>query len=272
MKLLWILCLLLAQSASYRASVENWRADREERLRSEDSWLTLTGLFWLKEGENTVGSESGCRVRLPEGFPAGAGAFLRKGQSVAWRPAGARPRSIRTDKNGAPDIVEIGRLKLSVIERGRQLGIRMKDPESPARRFFRGLDWFPINPAWNVKATFIPQARMVSLNVQAGDKQVMSSPGYAEWNWQGKKFRLTPVLEDDQLFFIFRDMTAGKSTYAAARYLYSDLPNGGYVYIDFNKAYNPPCVFTPYATCPLPPPENRLGIAVEAGEKMYAGH
>jgi hypothetical protein len=100
----------------------------------------------------------------------------------------------------------------------------------------------------------------------------MQSPGYVEWTWRGQKLRLTPVTEGDQLFFIFRDKTAGKSTYPAARFLYADPPKNGIVIVDFNKAYNPPCVFTPYATCPLPPPENRLAVPVEAGERMYTGH
>jgi hypothetical protein len=179
---------------------------------------------------------------------------------------------LKTDKAGGPDIFEIGRLKLHVIERGSKLGVRIRDKESPARLSFRGLRWFPVREAWKVRARFIPQPREMVFDAQAGDRQHMSSPGYVEWERNGRKFRLTPVIDAGQLWFIFRDKTAGKTTYGAARFLYADLPEDGWVTLDFNKAYNPPCVFTPYATCPLPPPENRLDIAVHAGELMYPGN
>lgn len=267
-----IAALMAAAEPGYRQSVEQWQTERVNKLKSDDGWLTLIGLSWLAEGGNRVGSAATNRVELPAGFPANAGAFYKRGAEVQWRPASGKPRKLKTDKSGAPDIVNIGRLKLHVIERGSRLGIRLKDPDSPYRRNFQGLTWFPVNEEWNVKARFVPQPKTVVFDAQAGDKQPMASPGYVEWTWRGRKLRLTPVTEGNQLFFVFRDTTAGKSTYSAARYIYTDLPKGGYVSVDFNKAYNPPCVFTPYATCPLPPPENRLPVDVEAGEKKYSGH
>lgn len=277
----FLLAALLATSG-YQTSIEEWRADREKKLKAEDGWLSLSGLFWLNEGENRVGSGSGVRVQLPSGLPANAGILLRRGRTVHFRAAsGADVRvngkqiteqTLQTDKSGKPDILEIGRVRLHVIERGENLGIRMKDPQSEARTHFRGLSWFPVQDDWNVRARFVAQPRAMRFDALAGGKQDFTSPGYVEWQREGRTLRLTPVTEDDRLFFVFRDATSGKSTYAAARFIYTDRPKDGFVSIDFNKAYNPPCVFTPYATCPLPPPENRLKIPVEAGEKMYTGH
>ena len=269
-----LLALLLPFAAEYRQTIEKWRADRETRLKAEDGWLTLVGLFWLDEGRNMVGSAQSSTVVLPSGFPARAGILERKGELVTWKPVAGAPRHLKSDKEGTPDILEIGRLRLHLIARGAKLAVRMKDNDSEYRRNFVGLKWFPVREDWRVTAKFVPfpAPRKKLFDAQPGDKQEMLVPGYAEFQHGGRIFRLTPVLEDDQLFFIFRDKTAGKTTYPAARFLYSDMPRNGHVELDFNKAYNPPCVFTPYATCPLPPPENRLPIAVEAGELMYAGH
>jgi uncharacterized protein (DUF1684 family) len=277
------LAALLGLSSAYEGSIYAWRADREARLKAEEGWLSLSGLFWLDEGENKVGSRVGDRVQLPPGFPESAGTLLRNGSSVTFRALGgsgvrlngrAAPpvAALQTDKSGKPDVLEIGRLRLHVIERGAKLGVRMKDPESEARTHFRGLDWFPVKEEWRVDAKFISRPRKVVFDAQAGDRQEYDSPGYVEWSRAGQTLRLTPVIEEGQLFFVFRDATSGKSTYGAARFIYAEMPKDGRVTVDFNKAYNPPCVFTPYATCPLPPRENRLPVAVEAGEKMYAGH
>ncbi|MDZ4797305.1 MAG: DUF1684 domain-containing protein [Bryobacteraceae bacterium] len=272
----------LSLLSGYEGGVEEWRADREKGLKAEDGWLSLSGLFWLNEGENRIGSKAGARVQLPEGFPADVGVLFRKGDVVTFRAAegaavklngeSTRAAELRTDRSGKPDQLWIGRLRLHVIQRGTKLGVRMKDPQSEARTHFTGLKWFPIQDDWRVDAKFVPKPRKLVVDAQAGDKQNYDSPGYVEWTRGGRTLRLTPVTEGDQLFFIFKDATSGKSTYAAARFIYTDMPKDGRVLLDFNKAYNPPCVFTPYATCPLPPPENRMTIAVEAGEKMYVGH
>ncbi len=278
-----IALLLLGLTSGYEASVEAWRAEREAKLKAEDGWLSLAGLFWLNEGENRIGSAAGARVQLPAGFPANAGVLIRKGDVVTFRAADgadvaingqkARTAELHNDKSGKPDILSIGRLRLHVIQRGTKLGVRLKDPQSEARTHFQGLQWFPVREDWRIDAKFVPSLRKVTVDAQAGDEQTYDSPGYIEWLRNGQTFRITPVNEEPgKLFVIFRDTTAGKSTYPAARFLYTDLPKDGRVEIDFNKAYNPPCVFTPYATCPLPPPENRLKVPVEAGEKMYAGH
>ncbi len=259
--------VLAGDKNAYVSSIEDWRQQREAKLKAEDGWLSLAGLFWLQEGTNAVGSKAGSRVQLPEDFPVNTGAFVRHDNAVTYNG-----KPLKTDKSGDPDVIPIGRLRLYVIERGTKLGVRMKDPKSKARTGFKGLQWFPVKPEWRINARFVPQPKHITLDAQAGDKQEYESPGYIEWERAGKTVRLTPVREDDQLFFVFRDATAGKSTYSAARFIYTDLPKDGHVLIDFNKAYNPPCVFTPYATCPLPPAENRVRMPVDAGEKMYVGH
>jgi uncharacterized protein (DUF1684 family) len=267
-----MLAVHLAAGSDYEQEIRRWRVERERKLRADGGWLTLIGLFWLQEGENPVGAAGAARVRLPDGLPQRAGVIGKRGTRITWRPDAGPARDLKTDKSGNPDVIQIGRVRLTIIERGRSFGVRMKDNESEARRSFRGLDWFPVRPDWRVKARFVPAPKMILFDAQAGDKQEMQSPGYVAWEWEGRQLRLTPVLEENQLFFVFRDTTAGKTSYAAARFLYSDLAKDGFVLMDFNKAYNPPCVFTPYATCPLPPPENRLPVPVEAGEKMYKGH
>ena len=275
---------------AYRAQVRAWRADRETRLKADGGWLTLAGLFWLKEGPNGFGSDPAGDIVLPEGSaPPKAGVFdLKDGQvTVALHP-GASGRiagktvaglvTLRPDSSGSPDVLEMGALSLTVIERGGRLGIRLKDRNSPVRKAFTGLRWFEIDEDYRVEARWVshPQPKPVKVPNVLGQTESMPSPGYAEFTLGGKSVRLDGVLEDphaEQLFFILRDRTSGKETYGAGRFLYADLPQGGKVVLDFNKAYNPPCAFTPYATCPLPPPQNWMPVRVEAGELAYGkGH
>ena len=275
---------------AYRAEVQKWRADRETRLRADGGWLTLAGLFWLKEGPNRFGTDPAGDIVLPEGSAqAKAGVFELKGDqvSVTLLPGasgriGAKPVSgtvtLRADTSGSPDVLEMGTLSLSVIERGGKLGIRLKDKNSPIRKGFTGLKWFEIDEAYRVEARWVsyPQPKPVKVPNVLGQSEAMPSPGYAEFTLNGKPVRLDGVLEDphaEQLFFILRDQTSSKETYGAGRFLYSDLPKAGKVVLDFNKAYNPPCAFTPFATCPLPPPQNWMPVRVEAGEMAYGkGH
>jgi uncharacterized protein (DUF1684 family) len=279
-----------AADEAYRAEVRRWREDREARLKAEGSWLTLAGLFWLKEGPNGFGSDPAGDIVLPEGSaPPKAGVFeLKGGQvTVALQPGAggridgrpvSRPATLRPDASGSPDVLEMGALSLTVIERGGRLGIRLKDKNSPVRKAFTGLRWFEIDEAYRVEARWVshPQPKPVKVPNVLGQTESMPSPGYAEFTLGGRAVRLDGVLEEphaDQLFFILRDQTSGKETYGAGRFLYADLPKAGKVVLDFNKAYNPPCAFTPYATCPLPPPQNWMPVRVEAGELNYGkGH
>jgi hypothetical protein len=270
---------------AYRTEIQRWREAREESLKKEGGWLSVAGLFWLNEGRNTFGTGTNNDIVLPEGgAPRHAGWFELRGgavvvtlaqgveATVGGRAAGGRV--LQPDSAGAPDVLRVGRLSLHVIERGEKLAIRLKDPDSAARRSFAGLSWFDIQEAARVRARFVPYEKPKAIRVPniLGQSSDMPSPGYCSFEWGGREVRLEGVFEEDdarELFFIFRDQTSGKETYPAGRFLYSELPKEGTVILDFNKAYNPPCAFTAFATCPLPPPQNWMPVAVTAGEKRY---
>jgi uncharacterized protein (DUF1684 family) len=278
---------LSAQDATYRAEVEKWRTQREERLKADGGWLTVAGLFWLHDGVNPFGSAPANEIVLPASAPPRAGVFeLRQGkvtvrmQSGVTATVGGQPLSaqeLKNDVSGAPDVVTMGRLTMHIIQRGQRFGVRLKDLDAAARKEFSGLGWFPVDEGYRVTAKFVPYAppRPLSVPNILGEIEEMRSPGYAVFTLQGKEVRLEPVLETagaQELFFIFRDQTAGKETYPAGRFLYSSLPRNGEVVLDFNKAYNPPCAFTRFATCPLPPKGNKMEVRVTAGEKDYGHH
>lgn len=272
----------------YAADIAAWRADREKRLKADGGWLSLAGLFWLKEGENTFGAGSGNDVVLPPGSaPERAGVLELRGRNASVRllpgvsaAVAGRPvtqATLHADSSGNPDLLSLGRLSILLIERSGRFGVRVKDPQSPTRTGFAGLQWFPVDASWRVQARFIPHAqpRTVELADVTGAIQKMTAPGVVVFRHGGREMRLEPVLEEadaQELFFIFRDVTSGHETYGAGRYLYSELPREGHVTLDFNKAYNPPCAFTRFATCPLPPRQNRLPVRVEAGEKHTGAH
>lgn len=274
--------------AAYRAEIEKWRATREARLKGDGGWLQVVGLFWLKEGPNPFGTDAKNKIVLPAGSaPPRAGTFELRGRTVTVRtepgveatiegkPATGRP--MRADVPGPADVMKLGpRLTLHVIERGGRYGIRLKDTQSALLEDFTGLRWFPVREDYRIQARFVPYtpARKVSVPNILGQVEELPSPGYAAFRVAGREVRLDPVLEEPgatELFFIFRDETSRKETYPAGRFLYTALPKDGTVLLDFNKAYSPPCAFTPYATCPLPPKQNRLAVRIEAGE-MRSGH
>jgi uncharacterized protein (DUF1684 family) len=253
----------------YIASVEEWRRQREQRLRADDGWLTVSGLFWLKEGENSFGTDPACDIVLPPGSaPPKAGVFEhRQGRTVLRWASGAPPLPIEPDKT----IVPLGDLSFQIIHRGSRYGVRLRDKNSRFRKEFTGLAWYPVDPAWRVTARFVPHEapRRLRVGSTIGEPQEFESPGWLDFELKGRKLRLEPAAEGRQLFIIFKDLTSGKTTYPAGRFLYADWPQDGQVTLDFNKAYNPPCAFTPYTTCPLPPQQNHLPVAIKAGEKMY---
>lgn len=271
----------------YKASIETWRRGRETRLRADEGWLTLAGLCWLKEGVNTFGAGPGNDIALPEGsaapragvFEFHAGATLVKanpGTQFTVNGVAAQEARLKSDEAGDSDVVRFGRIAMMVIKRGKRYAIRVKDKESKYRTGFQGLDWYPVQQSYRVTAKWAPYGSPRVMNVPTilGEDEQYPSPGYAVFHLGGKEYKMVPVLEEPdakQLFFILKDQTSGKETYPAGRFLYADMPKNGQVILDFNKAYSPPCAFTPYATCPLPPKENRLGIRLEAGEKFH-GH
>ncbi len=273
--------------AAHRAEVEKWRHDREERLRAEDGWLTLVGLYWLEKGENRFGTDPGNDLVFPAGSGPGVmGTFLRdrRGVRVEVAPGveithDGRPvtaMDLATDKDGEPTVLELGTLSFHIIERGDRtvkMGVRVKDRRASTLLEFAGIESYAVDPAWRIAGRFeaaFPPKSMLVPNI-LGTPTAEFSPGAVVLTVNGSEHRLDALPgPDGQLFLVFGDETNGEETYGGGRFLYSDPPDeDGTVIVDFNKAYNPPCVFTPYATCPLPPKQNVLPVAVTAGEKMY---
>ncbi|HEV2199675.1 MAG TPA: DUF1684 domain-containing protein [Bryobacteraceae bacterium] len=278
--------------AAYAASIAQWRAGEEAQLKADDGWLTVVGLTWIKSGESRVGSNASSEVVLPKSAPERVGTLTLANGKVRFKPApGLVPGAVTINGQPAretelkPDIdatytrVVVGRVKFFIIKREDKFGVRIKDNDSAARREFTGLRWFAVDPSWRVTAQYVPfdKPRELTFETLVGVKERDESPGYVRFERNGKEFRMDPTVDGNTLWFVMRDATSGRTTYAASRFLYAELPKNGLkqpgpVVIDFNKAENPPCVFTPYATCPLPPPQNRLTLAVTAGEQMYGAH
>ncbi len=273
--------------ASYEQELEQWKAKRLANLKSEDGWLSLIGLFWLKEGENRFGSDLTGEIVLPDGkAPALAGTLrLAAGKVTLDAKPDAKITSkgqpvttleLKSDEDGEPTMLEMGSLSFHVVKRGERLGLRVKDRENPARAAFKGTDYYPADRKWVVNARFEPYQppkQVPILNVLDMTTEEIS-PGALAFEVDGRPYRLEALKEkgEEQFFIIFADQTSGKETYGAGRYLYADPPGAdGRVTLDFNRAYSPPCAFTKYATCPLPPQQNRLALRVEAGER-YLGH
>ncbi|HUP05267.1 MAG TPA: DUF1684 domain-containing protein [Bryobacteraceae bacterium] len=259
----------LFASTAYQNEIDAWRKAREASLKRDDGWLTVSGLFWLKDGVNRIGKDAANSIVLPDG-PARAGTLTLRGGKVTANAGGAA-RELKPDSG---DFLKVGRLSLYIIKRGDRIGVRMKDPESQYLKNFHGIPAFPANEAYKITARFVAEPRKIPITNVLGQTEAEDSPGYAAFRLNGQDVRLYPVIDDPgdkSLFFIFKDLTSGKETYGAGRFLDTEAPHDGKVVLDFNKAYNPPCAFTAYATCPLPPKENRLPVRVEAGEKTY-GH
>jgi len=268
-----------AADSAYQREIAQWRAQREAKLKADDGWLTVVGLHWLHEGVNTVGSDPKADAPLPASLPARIGTITLTKGKAHFKPVGGvqlkdtgirlKEMDLKTDVTPDYDRLALGRVKFFVIEREDRFAVRVKDNDSEARKKFTGLRWYPVDPAWKIKATFVPSPHEVTFDTEVGVKEKDQSPGYVTFTRGGQEYKMEPVTEEDHLWFVFRDQTSGKTTYAASRFLYVPMPKDGFVEIDFNKAENPPCVFTDYATCPLPPPQNRLQLAVTAGEQMY---
>jgi len=263
--------------ADLEAQTRAWHEKRLKSLTSDDGWLTLVGLQWLEEGDQAL--------QLPPPAPQPSGTVTRHGDQVSFAPApgvqatlGGQPFKggpLPIDE-GPKAVLQVGRLHFYAIKRGERLGIRMKDPEAEARKKFHGIDRYPVSAAYRVEARWEPLAtpKKIPVPTVLGTVDEMTAPGVAVFTLQGQELRLMPVVEEgeDQLFFIFADQTNKTDTYGAGRFLYAKMPQDGKVVLDFNRAYNPPCAFSHFATCPLPPRENRLPLRVEAGEKRAGDH
>jgi uncharacterized protein (DUF1684 family) len=276
-----------ADSIDYRQEVEQWRTNRVTRLTAPAGWLSLIGLEWLQPGDNRIGSAADNDI-VVGAMPAHLGvASLRadgrvhlalaadSGALIDGKPL--REATLVDDAGeGAPTMVSLGTLSFLAIDREGRKGLRIRDSEAATRRDFAGIDYFPIDPAWRIEATWVPATagQTLEMGTVIGTTEKYPVPGTARFSRDGKTFEILPVIEvpgDAQYFVVFADRTSGRETYGAARFLYIDPPKDGKVTLDFNKAYNPPCAFTPFATCPLAPPENRLDLRVTAGEKNYRG-
>jgi uncharacterized protein (DUF1684 family) len=275
--------------AAYAKDIEQWHQQRWQELSSESGWLTLVGLFWLKDGDNRCGSDLKMDVVLTEvKVPGQLGNFIVTKESVGFVPSikdfkvEGRPLSqtvttpLKSDAEDKPTILTYGSLSFQIIRRGDKLGLRVKDSQNSARLNFPGTEFYPTNSQWRIDGQFEaynPPKPMPIMNV-LGMESAESSPGAIKFEVNGKEYRLDAITEKNEprFFMIIADKTTGKETYPAGRYLYVDPPDAaGHVVIDFNKAYSPPCAFTKFATCPLPPRQNRLPITIEAGEK-YQPH
>lgn len=270
----------------YAKEIAAWRAERVATLTKPDGWLTLIGLHFLQPGANMVGSAKENDVVLTSGLARIGTVSVAedKAVTVTFAPdvnAQVNGRPLRsaalTVGHGTtkPTLVTLGTLTFFPIERGGKIALRVKDSAAERRAHFLGLDYFPVDPAWRMEARWVPfaQARQIPITNVLGQVSPESAPGKAVFEHGGKTYELLPIDEGpgEPLFFVISDATSGKETYGAARFIYAEAPKDGKIILDFNRAENPPCAFTPFATCPLPPKENRLPFAVTAGEKNYRG-
>jgi uncharacterized protein (DUF1684 family) len=279
-----LLAIALALAAADLAAVqetEQFRAKHEADYRRD--YVTLAGLFSLKDGVNTAGSAASNAIVLPTSVPPTIGRFIVSSARVRFEPAAGAPVTLKdqpitspidltSDENGPADQLAVGGITLWVHMSGDRRTIRIRDVNGEPARTFAGFAWFPIESKYRVTARFIkdPAPKQVQIPNQLGDEETYTTDGIVEFTLDGRTITMRPMTtRPGRLYFIFRDGTSGKETYETARFLYSDLKPDGTTILDFNQAYNPPCSFNPYTTCPLPPKENRLTTRIPAGEKAY---
>jgi len=266
------------------AEAAAWRAKHEADYRRE--WVTIAGLHFLHEGAQSAGSAASHDVVLPASAPATLGRFVVAGATVRFEPApgapvdlqGTRvttPVALKDDGSGKADELTSGSVKIAVHVSGDRRSLRVWDPDGPLARGFKGFTWFPIQSEYRVTGRFIADAAPKTLKVinTFNDLDAFTTQGVVEFTLNGKTLRLRPfTTRPKRFYFVFKDASSGEETYGAARFLYADLRDDGTAVLDFNQAYNPPCAFNPYTTCPIPLPENRLPVKVLAGERAYPDH
>ena len=283
-----------AQNVNFQKETTTWRAEHAEELQKPDGWLALAGLEWLQPGDNTFGAANDNKIHLPAAAPQHLGVLHLEGETITLSPppggfpAGflidgkpVQAQALHTDpdhdKNNPR--LTIATLNMYVIHRGDKFALRIKDAKSAALTGFHGLKWYAPNPTYRVTARWIPYTPQKTFTIATliGTSYPAQIPGSAEFTLYGKTYRLDPILEDPQvakLFFVLRDATSAKTTYGACRFLYTGFPDHGLdhpgeLVLDFNRLENPPCAYTPFATCPLPPRQNRLPIPLPVGEQRY---
>ncbi|HSZ62216.1 MAG TPA: DUF1684 domain-containing protein [Terriglobales bacterium] len=278
--------------AEWQRDLLSWRAKRAAGLQAPEGWLSLIALGWLQEGDNSFGSSEDCRVQISGKIPAHTGVVRLEKGALRLRPASegfprellvdgqpAKEQALLADDADKPSKLTIGTITIIVIHRDDRYALRVKDLQAATRTAFHGLRWYDPNASYRVHARWIPYnpPKVLDIPTVLGTTTHMPAPGVAEFTVDGKVLRLEPVLEDPKstdLFFIMRDATSKTTTYGAGRFLYTEFPDHGLgqpgeIWLDFNRLFNPPCAFTAYATCPLPPPQNRLTVPIPAGEQRY---
>jgi uncharacterized protein (DUF1684 family) len=281
-----------SSSTRWTSDLSAWRLQREADLKAPDGWLTLVGLDWLSTGNNSIGSAADNKIRLnPPAAPHIGILQLGSGQVHLLAPSGGFPPSLLvngqhahetevSDANDKPTILTEESLTLNVIRRGDRYALRVKDANSPTRLGFHGLHWYPSDPRYRIQARWIPwnPPHQEKIPTVIGTTVSLPAPGIAEFTLNGQTLRVEPVLEspnEKELFFILRDVSSRTTSYGAGRFLYTEFPDQGldkpgHLILDFNRLQNPPCAYTPFATCPLPPEQNRLAISLPVGEKRYS--
>ena len=273
-------------SPDYISQIKQWRSNRIENLKKDSGWLNLAGLYWLKPGKNTFGTNPGNDIVFPKGkAPGMVGIFTLKdsvvsvkiepGVKVTSGGKSVKEMILENDMSENTNILELGFLRWFVIKRGDRYGIRLRNLDADLVKEFNGTEVYPIDKDWKFNATFIKYdpPKIISIPTIIGTVEEDTCPGALLFDKDGKSYKLDVIQEGNQFFIIFADKTSGVETYGAGRFLYTAEPDSnGRVVLDFNKAYNPPCAFTPYATCPLPPKQNYLNLKVTAGEKKYGHH
>lgn len=288
LKLLFIIISIFLISLScvntadvnYEKEISEWQQSRLERLKGKNGWLNLAGLFWLKEGENNFGSDSANTIVFPANAPAFMGSIVKTGDSinitcnvdVEIRIDGllTKKANLISDDAGKPSLMESGNLAWFIIKRDGCYGIRLRDYEHPRIAKLEHIPAYPITENWRIEADFIPydSIRKIEIATVTGGSEISNCEGELVFKKGFQKYTLLPFTEGENFFIIFADNTNGIETYGNGRFLYTSKPDeNNKVIIDFNKAYNPPCAFSPFATCPMPPKENILDLKVSAGEK-----
>lgn len=277
----------LKKEKPFEKKEKTWRKRRDAEMHASTSWLTIAGLFWLKEGENTFGTAATNTIKLPpDSAPAQAGKFILKKdkvtvvahEGVVLRVDGKAIKKmvLRTDQTRKPDKVELGELRMWVIKRDKRYAVRLSDLNHPPYKEYQGLDFFTPSKKFRIVGVFRPHdsPQTISVPTMIGTQTELISVGVVDFRLESKNYRLVAFRSNAQntkLFFIFKDETNGRETYEASRFMTADVLDNGRVDLNFNRAHNPPCAYTRHTTCPLPPPQNYLKVRIEAGEKKYPG-
>lgn len=272
-------------SSQYIKSVQDWHKQRIARLKTENGWLNLAGLYWLKEGKNTFGSAGDNDIIFPAKAPEHIGSFILNDSTVNVEinpdvnvisdSLKVTEIKMNDDLSDSTTVLQSGSLRWFIINRNGKYGVRLRDLDAQLVKDFKEIDMYPIDEKWKVEAEFesYPSPKVIEIPNVLGSVEEDTVAGRLVFRLNGEVRTLDPVSEGDEFFIIFADETNGEETYGAGRFLYAAKPDSlGMVVLDFNKAYNPPCAFTRFATCPLPPKQNYLHLKITAGEKKYGNH